>query len=444
MKGYNAWNYVPYIPVGEWTGMSLPYICRLAPSENKVEAEWFHKDYEGSHRVFYSKTGTDLWQDKIISESTFTIEGLEPDMDYRLYIKADNGSQSNIRIVRTGYVPGTVINYLHPQDSQYSFSGQYLCSPSLLKLPGGALLASMDVFGRGTPQNLMLIFRSEDNGNSWRYVTDIFPCFWGKMFLHKGALYMLGVSNEYGDLLIGRSDDEGYTWTTPTVIMRGSSNTKENGHHRAPMVVLHSHGRLWTGSEFGSWNKRQFKDSLFSIDENADLLKAENWTCTGYLDQNEAWPGAVQGCAGAIEGNAVESPQGEIFDILRYSDNKALMLKADPDNPEHGLTFHKFMEFPLAHTKFEIQRHENGMYYAVGNRLPGRTVLSVYTSGDLEHWNFKCDVVNYHEMDIKEVGFQYPSFCFDGDYLLVLSRTAFNKAANFHDSNFSTFHRIKL
>ncbi|HOJ09406.1 MAG TPA: hypothetical protein PK733_02290 [Clostridiales bacterium] len=444
MKGYNAWNYAPYIPAGERTGTSVPYICRLAPSYNKVEVEWFHNNYEGVHRIFYSKVNSGSWQEQLISERTFTIEGLEQDMEYMLYIKADNGPQSIVRVIRTGFVPGAVVNYLHPKDNQYSFSGQYLCSPSLVKLPSGVLLASMDVYGRAAPQNLTLIFRSKDGGSSWQYVTDIFPCFWGKMFLHKDALYMLGVSNEYGDLLIGRSDDEGNTWTAPTVIMRGSSNIKENGNHKAPVAVLQSHGRLWTGSEFGCWHKKQFKSSLYSIDENDDLMQANNWTCTGFLAHNDTWPGAEQECAGGIEGNVVESPKGEIFNILRYSKSKALMLKANPDNPEEGLTFYKFIEFPLAHTKFEIQRHDNGIYYAVGNKFPGRTVLSVYTSEDLEHWKFKCDVMNYYQMDIKEVGFQYPSFYFDEDDLLVLSRTAFNNAANFHDSNYITFHRVKL
>jgi len=444
MRGYNAWNYAPYIPVGELTGVSNPYICRLAPNENKIEVEWFHKNYQGKHSVFYSKLDSDQWQEQQIDDRSFVIEDLKKDTEYKLYIKADDGSQSDIRIFRTGYVPGKVVNYLHPNDKYYSFSGQYLASPSLLKLPSGALLASMDVFAGLAPQNLTIIFRSDDGGNSWRYVTNLFPSFWGKLFLHNGALYMLAVSNEYGYLLIGRSDDEGYTWTTPIVIMRGSSNSRENGHHRAPVVILKSHGRLWTASEFGSWHKKQFKNCLISIDENDDLLKAENWTCTGFLSHDETWPGAIPGCVGGIEGNAVETPDGEILNILRYSENKALVLKANPDDPEEGLSFYKFIDFPLAHTKFEIQRNEDGIYYAVGNRAPGRNVLSIYTSKDLEHWEFKCDVVNYKEMDIKEVGFQYPSFCFDEGSLLILSRTAFNKAHNFHDSNFITFHKIKL
>ncbi len=444
MKGYNEWDYKPYVPIGEITDAQVPFICRAAPSIDKIEVEWFHKNYEGKHSIFYSKTGSEEWQSFPVSERTFTIEELEKNTDYMLYITSDNGAKSNTRIARTGFVPGTVVNYLHPTDSQYSFSGQYLCSPSIIKLPSGTLLASMDVYAKAAPQNLTLIFRSEDKGNTWQYLTDLFPCFWGKMFLHNGALYMLSVSNEYGDLLIGRSDDEGFTWTTPTVIARGSCNSNEKGNHKAPVPILKSHGRLWTACEFGCWSKRQFKSALYSIDEGDDLLKADNWACTGYTEYCEDWPGAVQGRVGGIEGNVAESPEGNIFNILRYTENKALILKADPYNPEEKQKFYKFIEFPLAHTKFEIQKHKNGIYYAMGNIFPGRTVLSIYTSEDLDHWQFMCDIVNYSEMDIKEVGFQYPSFCFDEDSLLLLSRTAFNKPASFHNSNYITFHRVKL
>ena len=41
------------------------------------------------------------------------------------------------------------------------------------------------------------------------------------------------------------------------------------------------------------------------------------------------------------------------------------------------------------------------------------------------------------------LGFQYVSFEFDGGDIIYQSRTAFNGAHNFHDSNYATFHRIK-
>jgi hypothetical protein len=45
--------------------------------------------------------------------------------------------------------------------------------------------------------------------------------------------------------------------------------------------------------------------------------------------------------------------------------------------------------------------------------------------------------------DPADVGFQYVSFLIDGDDILYLCRTAINHAKNMHDSNYTTFHRIK-
>lgn len=97
-------------------------------------------------------------------------------------------------MARCGDPVGVVVNYLHPQDNAYAFSGKYLCSPSLLKHPDGYMLASMDLYAGNYPQNLTLISRSDDNGQNWHYVSELMPCFWGKMFIHKNELYMLSCS----------------------------------------------------------------------------------------------------------------------------------------------------------------------------------------------------------------------------------------------------------
>ena len=52
------------------------------------------------------------------------------------------------------------------------------------------------------------------------------------------------------------------------------------------------------------------------------------------------------------------------------------------------------------------------------------------------------DLLDFRTCNEKEVGFQYVDFEFDGDDIIFLCRTALNGAANFHDSNYSTFHRI--
>lgn len=442
MIGYNSWNYKPYLPVDQLEKSDAPYICRLAPGRTSCEAEWLSN---GSiFYLTYSIRGQNNWHTLKTTSHEHCFTGLEENTEYEFYVTDDKQHQSQSRLFRTGEAVGTVVNYLHPEDEQYGFSGQYLCSPSIEKLPNGTLLASMDVFKGDAPQNLTLLFRSFDNGVHWHYVSDIFPCFWGKLFWHKNRLYMLGVSREYGDLLIGCSEDFGETWSTPTVILRGSSFSQENGNHRAPTVILHSHGRIWTGTEYGSWSKGIFLSSLLSIHENDDLMMASNWKLSNFTSIDSTCAGFEPDIPGAIEGNAVELPDGRVADILRYSENKALIMIADPDNPEAALYQPQILDFPVGHTKFECSRHSNGLYYLLGNPYPGRNILSLYVSNDLKIWHKSEDIINHSECSIEEVGFQYPSYCFDGKKILILSRTAWNHAHNFHDSNYITFHQTTV
>ncbi len=445
MKGYSGWSHAPYLPFDKKSEALKPYICRLAPYEDRVEIEWFdNMSPKAGHKLFYAKRGTQEWQALAIEDRFITIEQLEADTEYELYIERDDRERSNLRLFRTGRVEGTIVNYLHPEDPQYSFVGQYLCSPAITRLASGRLLATMDIFHKDGPRNLSLVFRSDDEGKTWYYLTDLFPCFWGTPFVHKGRLYMLSVSNKYGDLLIGASDDEGETWGAPTVLMRGACIATRKGFHRAPMPVIAHKGRLWVSMDFGGWESREMDTTLVSIDEDADLLIAENWVFSEPLAHDKEWENANK-IMGGLEGNAVVAPDGNIMNMLRYADNKALMIKNNSDDPHEKAKFYRILDFPLGHTKFEVRRHENGKYYAVGNTLPGRNVLALFTSDDLENWEHHSNIADYSHMPHETTAFQYPAFIFNGEKeLLVLSRTALNGADTFHNNNYVTFHRVHI
>ena len=222
MKGITGWHYHPYRPFHRADDGLRPFVCRLAPWETGVELEWFDHGCGGDHEVLYRlKKSYDEWTRVPAMGPVVRIEGLYPHTDYELCVARAGGEAGLIRYVRTGAAPGVVVNYLHPEDMTYAFSGRALCSPSLVKLPSGALLAGMDLFTGEGPQKLTLLFRSDDGGVSWRYVNDLFPCYWATLFLHRGQLYILATDTEYGDVLLGRSDDEGETWTKPERLFSG-------------------------------------------------------------------------------------------------------------------------------------------------------------------------------------------------------------------------------
>lgn len=461
MKGIASWSFRPYVrPTEDVHKYIHPYeihICRVAPTVTSVAFEWINISgtLTGMYSVYYKKRKDQTYTEIKTESESITLYGLEPDTDYEFYVTKENG-RSRQRLARTGYAPGTTVNYLHPDDEAFAFSGRSLCSPSVVKHPDGYILASMDVYGQGMPQNLTFVYRSDDDGMTWYYICDLFPCFWGKLFLHRGEIYMLGMSTEYGDILIGKYDGA-FSFCMPTVIARGSCSSRECGFHRAPMPVIEFASRLWTGLEYGAWAKGTHSVSMLSVRADGDLLDASNWTIADPLPYNPEWPGTVKGSsAGCIEGNAVVSPDGRLYNILRYqtigcepSYGKALILEADPANPEKKLVFERVIDFPGNLSKFDILYDGvSKKYWTVCSRIlnaahaGARNLLSLASSDDLTYWNVVCDLLDYRDSDPKKVGFQYVSFYFDNENIVYLCRTAINGASNFHDANYSSLHRI--
>jgi hypothetical protein len=456
MKGMTSWSFSPYRPpefdVGEI------YICRIAPAQNGFCVEWLPLEGVASYTVQYRLRGSDTAFEALTVQGTAAqISGLLEGRDYECRVIAD-GKQSRLRLVRTGFVPGdSVVNYLHPDDRAYGFSGQFLCSPSLLRHPKGFLLASMDVYKSNAPQNLTLIFRSDDDGQSWHYLTELYPCFWGKLFLHRGELYMLAVSTEYGDLLIGRSDDGGKTWGMPTVLLRGSGRRDAAGVHKNPQPILSHNGRLWTSLEWGCWVRGGHSVMCASIDENADLLKAENWSFSHPVPYDNAWEGTAVGkSGGCLEGCMTVGPDGTLYNMLRYeiggckpSFGKAILMRPNVGDPEGAMAFECVVDFPGNHAKFVVVFDEgSGRYLSIVSYLDaehpkGRNLLSLIASRDLVHWELVTHIFDYRHLPENQVGFQYVDFFIEGEDILFLCRTAFNGAANFHDANYSTFTRLR-
>ncbi len=443
MRGSSNWSYEPfYRPFFKKDELDMPYICRIAPAASSVKIDWkFTKAYSDAS-FFYKKRDNNEWNCIKNIDSSVTVKNLEIEHEYKCYIETD-GVKSPERIFKTGDVPGTVVNYIHPEDKAYAFSGFHPSSPCLLRLKNGSLLASCDIYGPRRPQNLTIIYRSDDNGESWYHYSELMPCFWGQMFYLNDTLYMLAFSTENGDILIGKSDDDGKTWGTPAAIFRGSCTNMELGFQRAPFPPVEHNGRLWVGIEICSWVLKSLSNAVLSIALGDDPLVPENWTMGDIWHYNSSVDGSVENAFGALESNFIVDNSGKLLSISRYAKEKAIIMNIDTSNPEAAPEFVKYASFPMAHTKFEIVKAPNSKYYAVGNRLPLRNILSLYTSDDLENWNFEFDIINRENEDEQLVGFQYPSILIDGHDLIMFVRTAYNGANSFHNGNYVTFHRLK-
>ena len=351
----------------------------------------------------------------------------------------------------------------------------FLGSPSIVRLPDGALVASHDHFGPGCPRNhegeeaLISIYRSEDNGQSWISVTHVMNAYWSSLLVHQGALYLFGTSQQYGSIVIRRSDDGGFTWTHPRdektgLLFRGGYFHDNPNYHCAPVPILVHGGCLYRAFEDcrdARWGSG-FQSLVVSAPVDADLLDAANWTMSNKLAFDPAWVPEDWGKLvnpGWLEGNVVADRDGQLWNILRFHSDpladKAAMVQLSADGT--ALAFDPgtgFIDFPGGMTKFTIRWDEStAQYLALCNnntdpaRPAQRNILSLCASPDLRNWRVVKTLVEDESGlswgdSLKLTGFQYVDWQFDGDHLIYLVRTAWRGARNFHDANRMVYHTL--
>jgi hypothetical protein len=439
-------------------------VTRVIPGDHQATIEWLRPAKVADvSRLRYRvslKFRSAPWEDAQVLDlpgdrTSATIDDLLNGADYSVRVVAEEaGSPKPVaineeRLVTPGYVPGVVIDYLHREDPVYEQKGQYVGSPSLARLDDGRLVASHDLFGPGS-SDFTRVFISADGGRTWRHASDVQPAFWGKLFTHRGKLYLLACSKPSGDLLLHPSPDGGATWGKPVVLARGK-------FHKAPVPVVEHGGRLWTCVEGSgaSW-AAGFGAVALSAPADADLLDPKSWTVSEPRPYDPAW--LPKSCKlaekkhGFLEGNAVMDPEGHLLNVLRYHISpcfgKAVVLRIAEDGK--SLSFDRIMEMPGGQCKFTIHRHpETGLYWSLVNHItnpeqPGmRNVLTLISSPDLNHWTLVRDILR-DDADTapRTTGFQYADWLFDRRDIIFVSRTACNGAHSFHDANHLTFHRI--
>ena len=299
---------------------------------------------------------------------------------------------------------------------------------------------------------------SDDNGETWRYVSELFPCFWGKMFIHKEKLYMLACSTEYGDLLIGCSEDGGKTFGAPSVLLRGTARGTAAGIHKNPQNIVKYNGRIYETLEWGQWAQGYHAPMIMSCNEDVDLLNPENWHFTPPVKYDSNWDGVAKGqSSGNIEGTLVIFPDGKLYNIMRYDMSRTtpnfglvIAYKVNTDNPDAPLEYSHSIEFPANHSKFMIKKDNiTNTYYTIASRILSanhancRNLLSLMKSNDMKKWDLVCDLIDKRDENPNYIGFQYVDFEIENADIIALIRIGMNNPHNFHDSNYSTFYRIK-
>lgn len=360
-------------------------------------------------------------------------------------------------------VPGTIVTHV-PASTE-----TYIGSPSICKLPNGDYIASADLFGPKSNERksgTSLIFKSKDKGKTWSQIATIKGQFWSKLFVHRNQLYFFGTAKHNGNTIIRHSPDGGITWTEPTNSTNGL--LLEGDYHCAPTPIIEHNGRLWRAMEdaLSMINKDGRKNGAFvmSIPVDADLMNAKNWTSSKTLDYELSF--LTESFGGWLEGNAVVDPNGNIVDFLRVNPKETKLEKAaiiTISNDGKTAAFDPstgFIRFPGGSKKFSvIQDPETKLYWTLVNNIPSdisknfpdlktahiRNTLSLYRSKDLRNWEYRTTVLKHPDAIVHS--FQYVDWIFDGNDILLLSRTSYDDglsgAHSYHDANFLTFHRIK-
>lgn len=377
----------------------------------------------------------------------------------------------------SGPPPGTVVTA--SPDPKKIFVG----SPTIAILSDGSYVVAHDYGGSGAGERRgsSFILTSRDRGATWTKIAELPDQKWSTLFLHRGALHLIGTTAKVGHMIIRRSTDGGRTWTHPTDAKSGL--LAEGKFHCAPTPVVVHGGRIWRAFEQFSPTAptRAFRAFVMSAPEGADLLAAASWTRTNPLAFDKAWLNTRN--AEWLEGNVVITPDGRIVDILRVESHQAAgaafelpgaaakiprfevaaMLEISADgrtarfDPARG-----FIHFIGNESKFTIRFDPvSKRYWSVANKITNprsgddwthsphhqRNVIALTSSADLRDWQEHYRLLRYAEgsVVVKEgsrVGFQYLDWQFDGDDLVAVCRMAWN-GLNYHDANVITFHRVR-
>lgn len=352
--------------------------------------------------------------------------------------------------------------YLPPNNKRY------VNNPTIERLQDGTLIASCTSSGVGFNN---YFYKSTDGGQTWEYLSAISGTLWATLFEHNEALYLLGNNRAWGDIVIRKSTDKGKTWSAPLsscdimgILYKGGNSITPPNHHAGPTSVLKANGRIYKAVEDN--DPRVFplmKTFIISAADTSDLMNPASWTATEKLSVDfNLWKGAPYNYIqpGWLEGNAVQAPDGNIWNIIRvnslpYSDKAAVQrMSADGKKLEFNYQ-NDIIDFPGGLSKFSIKFDpKTRKYYSLVNNSVDtmftghRCVLSLSVSEDLINWRvvetlLYDDHLNYWDDTLLKVGYQYADFVFDGDNIVMVIRESWGDSANYHDANRFTSYILK-
>ena len=352
-------------------------------------------------------------------------------------------------------------------------------APSLLRLPSGKLLcacprlvvdganylaATRERLGSDT----LSVYTSPDHGGAWKEL-DRLPFLAGRLFLHGGSAFYLGVGPERRGIWITRSDGDGERWTEPVQLFEGLFYAAASGMAERDGRLYWSFGAANTAGRFNAEGSQ-----LMAVagDLSADLTSPAAWRRSNDLE----YPGTPAGLVQPsrlydmadhwLEPNVVNvGDRVRVIARLRLDHYSTSGMAAVCDLADDGerlnLSFTQFYPMPGAQNHFHIIHDELTRLYWMISNLPTRTQDLVYWEAVKRH-GFKgppgnerrflmlfygVDALNWFPAGCVAMwpspsqAFNYTTPLIDGEDMLIVSRTS-RSGRNQHDNDLVTFHRL--
>lgn len=338
------------------------------------------------------------------------------------------------------------------------------------------------------------IFTSDDGGQTWVHRAD-FPGMHARPFRAWNRIYILGQAH---DLIVLYSEDEGETWSETYKLTEGEywHQSACNVHYANDCVYLVMEKRIYFEQKV--WPVHEMAPVLMRAPIDADLTKRESWTFASELAFHDVLPDSkldlmgfpfwtpyeTRGMApmGWLETNVVQfldpshvwhDPTGHTFHLWMRAHTGGTGYAAIAkvvENADGSMTTSieqvpsgqrvLFVPCPGGQMRFHVLYDEQTqLFWLLSSlawdsmthidklppdryNLPNneRHVLALHFSKNMIDWRMAGVVAQGNSA--REAR-HYASMTFDGDDLLVLSRSGDHRAKTAHDGNLITFHRVR-
>ncbi len=374
------------------------------------------------------------------------------------------------KIIATSPCPDSI--YLYTPAIVEGFDGRFVVAVDYGGPGTAALGAPRSDFGDKRSGNQIRVYLSDNRGKTWRESKTRLPMMHEILFKSGKSLYMVGHS---GRLLISRSDDNGETWSTPSVLW-----AEPRWHQSCCSVDIHK-GKVTLVYE--KWLSKDHAwpgvgPVLMQARVGDDLTLPQSWKFSPLFNPDSLFVAAKPSGIPAKSVNFPKSGAGMLeTNVVRIYDKKhpfydpedktvALLLRANTgfkdigvmlkgvEKPDGSLAIEKFkmkgedvfyVHIPGGNLKFHLcYDAKTKLYWMVHSQIIGgfseRRRLALSYSPDLLTWCYAGMVAIGPSNNGSR---HYATMMISGDDLFIVSRSGDKRAKSAHDNNLTTFHRIK-